>query len=87
MSMNIDGKGCWSDDLKCFWLAWECVAAGRMFLTLPPHSVCDMRGAIKAAADLMPEVHEIQVAEGSTVAIVYMKTDGKWTSHRVAPAA
>jgi hypothetical protein len=87
MNMNIDGNGCWSDDLKCCWLTWECVAAGRMFLSLPPHNVCDMCGAIKAATDLMPEVQEIQVAEGSAVAIVYMKTDGTWTSHRVDPAA
>lgn len=73
--------GVWSDDLQCFWMAWQsCPDKGVIILALPTHSVCDMDGCIKVAKKLMTNVEKIIVWEGPEIGICYMRNGKKWVA-------
>jgi len=50
---------CWNEDLQCHWNAWRVIGRRHLVLELPAQNCCDMRGAIKIAQYLCPDVDKI----------------------------
>lgn len=83
--MNLSGtmsEPIWNDDLMCNWFGLLVPAPGQVVLLIKPHNSTDMEGAIKVASAVMPDVHQIVVAEGGTgeVDVAYILSNGEWAA-------
>ena len=82
---NRDG---FNSDLQCCWEKWEFIDPTGLELYLPPYNCTDMRGCIRVAKALMPDVEMITVFEGGKMINCYRRFGKNWTcteSSRYAP--
>jgi hypothetical protein len=71
--------------LKCHWVSWEVIMPGVLALHLMPGNCCDMRGAIKMAKRLHPEVTAIWTFSGENRDTYYVRSgDGEWEAREPA---
>ena len=70
----------WSEDLVCNWISWSVVKDGHLRLDMPELNCCDMKGAIKMAETLCPEVSCIDTFQAGKPDTSYLFVGGKWKS-------